>query len=582
MHFCTSFASIVFYSHLFILFYFDLRFILLDAVVRTTASSPWLVVTTAATSSADAETFEYSEEEEGSYYYYYEDESGGSTKNGPNSNPGSLKAKPAPHTTSSGDTVADATNADTITASARTVADGASVVSGFTRKPREDDSDITNVIPLWDEPFLFDVKTNYGCILYDEKVQLDNELFGFEVEVSDQEKLKQERMMRIRSDREREWNRKESAKLPGQQHVAANDNDASSSGSGGVVGDGDGGSPPELDGDGNPVARPEKKASDTVEVSSGQALGGDCHSLLCASCHIVVEEFAQALAHTSRAVVSAGAAMAAAAPLHVEDVFRREFCASKPFTHRFSDLVSEVCRKFDDALGGSRPLPTKIADPRLQHLAAKFNKIREGYGYGEILFGHFERSLDSKNGFASWADRAVSPGFLADSKKRICRTMGACNATDFSAVQTKTRQERWTPQCHVCQALATDVEVRLQLLRRLESEGEVAGIIRGTCERLALTPEYDSLCRQILAAMAAEPGGARSLDEVAWMAKLHGESLTAKRDRNALARNSIKIGKGKGFYPDKLCETLGVCERWETPAVMEKKRLIQEVDAVFF
>ena len=513
MQFCTSFASVLFYSHLFILFYFDLRFILLDDVVRTTALSPWLVVTTAVASSADVETFEYKEEEEESYYYYYEDESGGSTKNGPNSNPGSLKAKPAPQTNGRDDTVTDATNAGTTTAFTRIAADGNSVVSGFTREPREDDSDITNVVPLWNDRFLFDVKTNYGCILYDEKVQLDNELFTL------------------------------------------------SSSNGGMDEHGDSESPPELDSDGNPLARPEKKASDTVEVASGQALGGDCHSLLCGSCHVVVEEFAKALAQTSRAAVSTGGV---APPLHVEDVFRRGFCASKPFTHGFSDLVSEVCRKFDDFLD----------------LAARF--VGLGLGYGEILFGNFERSLDSEDGFASWADRVVSPGFLAESKKRVCRTMGACNATDFSAVQTKTRQERWTPQCHVCQALATDVEVRLQLLRRLESEGEVAGIIRGTCERLALVPEYDSLCTQIVAAMAAEPGGARSLDEVAWMAKLHGESLTAKRVRNPLARNSIKIGKGKGFYPDKLCETLGVCERWETPAVMEKKRLHQEVDAVFF
>ena len=82
--------------------------------------------------------------------------------------------------------------------------------------------------------------------------------------------------------------------------------------------------------------------------------------------------------------------------------------------------------------------------------------------------------------------------------------------------------------------------------------------------------------------MIEQPGGERSLDEVAWMAKIHGESLTIKKDRNYLAKNTIKIGKGKGFYPDKLCETLQICQRWETPAELEKKKLHQEVDAIFF
>lgn len=565
----ASFSSIVLLcSHILILFYIDLGSLLSE---RSRAIA-WRVIPTVACSTTDIETFEYNEGEQESYYYYYEDESDAKKNHG--------GVKPPPPATATADTtvVISTTKVAAIATSSHGTAGDVPVVSGFTRKPKEDDEDVTNVIALWDEPFLFEVKANYGCILYEDKVQLDNELFGFEVEVSDHENLKQERMMRIRRDREREWNRKESTKLPQQQQRQGdddNDNDASNGN----------GSSPELDGDGNPVSRPEKKYSDTVEVASGQALGADCHSLICASCHIVVEEFAQALAQTSRSLVSAGPA---AALLHVEDVFRREFCTSKPFTHRFSDLAYEVCRKFDDSLGGSRPLPTKIADPRLQHLAAKFNKIKQGYGYGEILFGQFERSMDSTGagtgdgGFTTWADKVVSPGFLAESKKHVCRTMGACNVTDFSAGQTKTRQERWTPQCYVCQAMVTDMEVRLQLLRRLESEGEVAEIIKKTCDRLALTPEFDVMCKQIIADMVAEPGGERSLDEVAWMAKLHGESLTAKKDRNALAKNSIKIGKGMGFYPDKLCEALRVCQKWETPAVMEKKKLHQEVDAVFF
>ena len=76
--------------------------------------------------------------------------------------------------------------------------------------------------------------------------------------------------------------------------------------------------------------------------------------------------------------------------------------------------------------------------------------------------------------------------------------MGACNSTQWTPTPTKTRQEQWTPQCHVCQALASDLEARLQLLRRLDSEVEVSELIKTSCDRLALVPiEYDTMCRQV-------------------------------------------------------------------------------------
>jgi len=344
---------------------------------------------------------------------------------------------------------------------------------------------------------------------------------------------------------------------------------------------------------------------------SPESLGADCQTLLCSSCHIVVEEFAAALALASRRQLGVVAALppgAVAPPLHVEGVFDDAFCAAKPFTHRYSDLVADVCRKFDDALGGSRPMPTKIADPRLQHLASKvrpsclcflvpppqtffhhpkrfslqFHKVKEGYGYGEILFKFFEGAIGSKEGFGTWAERVTSTGFVSAAKRNVCRAITACNGTDFAPVQTRLRQERWNASCHVCQAFAADLEARLQLLRRLESESEVVDAVRRTCDRLALALEYDALCRQIVADMEAQEGGERSLDEVAWMAKLHGESLTAKRERNPLAKTAIKIGKGKGFYPDKLCEALQVCQKWESAADLSKKKVAKEIDAVFF
>ena len=150
----------------------------------------------------------------------------------------------------------------------------------------------------------------------------------------------------------------------------------------------------EIDADGNPIPGSglegnKVKYSDTVEVATAQSLGADCQQLLCVSCEIIVEEFAQALAHSSTRVLAArasaggvsggnGGGGALSAPMYIIDEFKRGgagggggggdagggFCGSLPFTHRYSDLVAEVCRKFDDTLGGSRPLPNKIIDPR--------------------------------------------------------------------------------------------------------------------------------------------------------------------------------------------------------------------------
>lgn len=228
------------------------------------------------------------------------------------------------------------------------------------------------------------------------------------------------------------------------------------------------------------------------------------------------------------------------------------------------------------------PRYTIVPSPHTLISALQFHKVKEGYGYGEILFKFFEGAIGSAEGFDTWAERVTSQGFLSLAKRSVCRAITACNGTDFAPVQTRQRQERWTVSCHVCQALAADLEARLQLLRRLESETDVVDAVRRTCDRLALAPEHDALCRQIVADMEAQEGGERSLDEVAWMAKLHGESLTAKRERNPLAKTAIKIGKGKGFYPDKLCEALQVCQKWETAADLHKKKVNKEIDAVFF
>ena len=158
-----------------------------------------------------AEESLYEEQEEESYLYYYEDENIAASK--------TTETKTIPTT------VTESSSSPLPQEEAATPRKNENSVSifpsGFTQKPRDDDEiddETSNVTPLWDnEPYMLEVKASYGCIMQDERIQLDNELFGFEVEVSDMEKLKQDRMQRIRKDREREWNRKESVKLPKQQ-----------------------------------------------------------------------------------------------------------------------------------------------------------------------------------------------------------------------------------------------------------------------------------------------------------------------------------------------------------------------------
>ena len=110
-------------------------------------------------------------------------------------------------------------------------------------------------------------------------------------------------------------------------------------------------------------------------MATAQSLGADCQQLLCVSCEIIVEEFAHALAHSSTRALAARASAsdhsgggfggggsggggsgsgvgALSTPMYIVDEFKRGgggdmgggFCGSLPFTHRYSDLVADVCR----------------------------------------------------------------------------------------------------------------------------------------------------------------------------------------------------------------------------------------------
>ena len=112
---------------------------------------------------AEEEPFEYASGD--SYYYYYEEEPAATTTK----DTAPPKQKPKQRSSSSSTT-------------ASAPAEASVMVSGFTLMPREDgadDDEDNKVLPLWDESYLMEVRHAYGCILHDEKLQLDDELFGF-------------------------------------------------------------------------------------------------------------------------------------------------------------------------------------------------------------------------------------------------------------------------------------------------------------------------------------------------------------------------------------------------------------------
>ncbi|RYH31181.1 hypothetical protein EON65_03185 [archaeon] len=59
------------------------------------------------------------------------------------------------------------------------------------------------------------------------------------------------------------------------------------------------------------------------------------------------------------------------------------------------------------------------------------------------------------------------------------------------------------------------------------------------------------------------------LDDISWLAKVHGESV-------------IKKARGELKFSDKLCEEIDWCQPYIDPEKLKEKKAQESVEAVFF
>lgn len=76
-----------------------------------------------------------------------------------------------------------------------------------------------------------------------------------------------------------------------------------------------------------------------------------------------------------------------------------------------------------------------------------------------------------------------------------------------------------------------------------------------------MEPHYRNLCEPLVRG--------KLLDDIAWLAKVHGESIERKT-------------KGEVRFPDKLCEEIDWCRPWIDPVKLREKQAQETMEAVFF
>ncbi len=81
------------------------------------------------------------------------------------------------------------------------------------------------------------------------------------------------------------------------------------------------------------------------------------------------------------------------------------------------------------------------------------------------------------------------------------------------------------------------------------------------CVAQDLEPYYQKLCQPLVQG--------KLLDDIAWLAKVHGESI----DRKV---------KGEVRFPDRLCEEINWCQPWVDPVKLREKQAQATMEAVFF
>jgi hypothetical protein len=244
-------------------------------------------------------------------------------------------------------------------------------------------------------------------------------------------------------------------------------------------------------------------------------LGADCESLICASCKSIMDEFGQLIFNAIRDP-----------KVRYVDQLTENFCGSKVIAVKYVDVVRDVCSAFE----------------------------QENLGYKEAMVSAFE-------GLQRWDDANKLPK-LAALKKNVCTAIGACENEqfDFQKEALHYTQEHWDDQCFTCQAFAKDLEERVHLTRHL-TERSIVPLVAETCDRLDLEPHYRKVCQPMTQG--------KLLDDIAWLAKMHGESVVRK------AKAELK-------FPDKLCQEIDWCKPWVDPEKLKEKEAEASMEQVFF
>jgi len=263
--------------------------------------------------------------------------------------------------------------------------------------------------------------------------------------------------------------------------------------------------------------RERREAEQAREALKGKfQLGTSCEGLICGACKIIVEEFALAVVQGENDPKY----------VYVDDVMG-DFCRRREMMMQYSELVSTICMN----IHGDR------------------------VGYREALVVPFEEH--DQGGLAS----ITLPANVFARQKHVCTAIGACQESHFEIITTSTKKERqhWDDKCYVCQAFANDLEERLQLTLGI-TEGSVVSIVKGACDRLGLTPELQEVCTPLT-------NGAL-LDDISWIAKVHGELL-------------LKKPKGEILFADKMCEEIKYCTKYLDEEEL-KRQEAAKIEPVFF
>lgn len=145
----------------------------------------------------------------------------------------------------------------------------------------------------------------------------------------------------------------------------------------------------------------------------------------------------------------------------------------------------------------------------------------------------------------------------------MCVGSGACAKEDFRYIREPqtVEENEWKPECFVCRSVLRNAEERLAMLARV-NEVTARSILTTSCENMALSPEYDKICREMIS------GKLVNVNAVAWQVKNHGESM--------LRKDHIDVP-----FPEKICIDVKLCEVYIDKETKELEEL-KSMEAVYF